>query len=468
MNKSLINIGHLSLLVTTILAIVFYKERVIWVDSGQQVFEMINEDWYKVYVGRYSMVINQTIPLIAIKLGMPLKHILLAYSLSFVFIYYLCFIICVYGFKNTAAGVCIAFTPLLIRQAFGHCISEAWLGVAYSVVFYALLNYYHQWKSKGKWHILLFYTLALLIIAINYFIHPITLFTIGFALGFTYLNNREHKNYHIFILAFLVVAIYLLKFLFPSTGHEDNFFAGVKMADQLLPQLFTLPIIKFLIFAFFKIYIFILIPLLISFLFLLKEKKYLVITFIIFSILFQILICSLAFYKGDGPFALESRLIPLIVMVIIPFAEILKLKKRNYIVISGIMLALVLSYFSLIKEVRITHTKRINHYKSLLAQVEKYPERKFYMDETTNGNSAINSWGSSVETLLLSSLEGKEKSRTIFLVKKGMNVEEGLHYWPCVFLWVPWWVFSKEDALNKKYFDLQCTQYIKIQNPENI
>jgi len=468
MNKSLINLGHLSLLVTTILAIVFYKERVIWVDPGQQVFEMINANWYKVYVERYSMVINQTIPLIAIKLGMPLKHVLLAYSLSFVLIYYLCFIICVYGFKNTAAGVCIAFTPLIIREAFGHSISEAWLGIAYSVVFYALLNYYHRWKKKGWGYIILFYFLALIIITVNYFIHPITLFTLGFALVFTYLNHSEYKSSHIYILTLLVAVVYLLKFLFPSTTHEDSFFAGVKMADQLLPKLFTLPIIKFILFAFFKIYLFVLIPLFISIILYIKNKKWLLMAFVITYALVEVLIASLAFYKGDGHFAMESRLIPLIMTLIIPFVELIKDRKKNYIMIGGIFLVLTLSYISLIKDVKLVHTRRINKYKELLTMVEKYPERKFYMNETIERNSAINSWGPAVETLLLSSLEGKENSRTIFVVKKGMNVHEGLHHWPCVFLWAPWWMFANEEKLNKKYFDLKCTQYLEIKNPDNI
>lgn len=468
MNKALINIGHLSLMVTTILAVVFYKERVIWVDPGQQVFEMINANWYKVYVGRYSMMINQTIPLLAIKLGMPLKHVLMAYSLSFVFIYYLCFIICVYGFKNTAAGVCIAFTPLLIREAFGHSISEAWLGIAYSVVFYALLNYYHQWKKRGLFYIFLFYFLSLVIITINYFIHPITLFTIGFALGFTFLNNREFKSPHIYILSFIVLGIYLLKFLFPTTTHEDSFFEGVKMADQLLPKLFTLPIIKFIAFAFFKIYLLVFIPLLISILLYIKNKRFVLGLFIVAYVFGEILIASLAFYKGDGHFALESRLIPLIMTIIIPFVELLKGKKRNYLLMGGVLVMLTMSYVSLIKDVQLVHTRRINHYKKLLSLVEKYPERKFYMDETIERNSAINSWGPAVETLLLSSLDGKENSRTIFVVKEGMNVEEGLHHWPCTFLWAPWWMFANEEKLNKKYFDLQCTEYLKIQNPDNL
>lgn len=467
MNKALIYIGHITLLVTALLAVIFYKERVIWVDPGQQVFEMINEGGYKIFVGRYSMVINQTIPLIAIKLGLPLKTILISYSLSFVLIYYICFLISVYLFKNTPAGLCIALVPLIIRQAFGHSISEAWLGIAYSGVFYALLNYYDAWKAKGSGFIFLFYLLNIIIIAINYFIHPITILTLGFAIGFTYLNKKAYKAGYIYVVSICVLVIYMLKFLFPANQHEESFFAGLKMADTLLPQILSLPIIKFISFAFLKIYIFIFVPLIISVILYLREKKMILISFVILYALLEIVIASLAFYKGDGHFALESRLIPLCMIVIIPLTEVIRHHKRNWLTIITTITIIGTSFVIMVSEVNKVHTRRIRHYTNLLSSVEKYPERKFYMNQTIGRNSAINSWGSAVETLLLSSLNGKENSRTIFLVKPGMDVKIGLNYWPCVFLWAPWWIFSNEDMLDKKYFDLKCTPYREIENPEN-
>src|SRR5688500_6624249 len=100
MKRHLIILGHLSLIITAILAIYFFKERVLFVDPGQQLFEMINEQNFKVFVGRHSMMINQTIPLIGIKMGLSLKTLMILYSISFVIIYYLCFLLSVYKFKN--------------------------------------------------------------------------------------------------------------------------------------------------------------------------------------------------------------------------------------------------------------------------------------------------------------------------------------------------------------------------------
>jgi hypothetical protein len=462
MKKYLIILGHLSLLITALLAVIFYKERVFFVDPGQQLFEMINEGGYKIFVKRYSMAINQTIPLIAIKLGLSLKTIVIAYSLSFIAIFYLCFVISVYNFKNVAAGLAIAWAPLFIRLAFGHSISEAWLGVAYSVLFYALLNYYDIWKKKGPLFIVLFYFLIILIFSINYFIHPITLFTISFAIGFTYFYKKAYKQPYIYIVALISILPYIYKFIFPSHTHEENFFAGIKIADKLLPHIMHLPLWEFLTISFFKIYFIGAILLLFIGFWTYRKKQLLVLAFIVGFIFFYFIIACLAFYKGDSPFALESRLIPIVFMVVIPFVEYLKEQKRNYIVIIGLMAILTFSFIDLSYQVKLVHTKRLSYYESVLNESQQYPEQKFYVRIPEGKKTPVNSWGSGVETLLLTSIEGKENSRTVIFVKRDLALDEGLKYWPCVFLWVPWYMFYPEEFLNKNYFDLKCTAYREI------
>ncbi len=462
MKKSLIILGHLSLIVTAILAIVFYKERVFYLDPGQQLFEMINTGWFKVYVNRHSMVINQAIPLLAIKMGLPLKYVVIAYSLSFVLIFYLCFLISVYGFKNIGAGLGIAFAPILIRTAFGHSISEAWLGIAYSAVFYAILNYYHQWKIKGRLYIFLFYLLISVVIAINYFIHPITLFTLAFSIGFTYFNKKEYKSPYVYIVALLVLVPYLYKFLFPGHVHEESFFAGIKIADQLLPKIGQLPVYQFFIQGFRTIYILAIILIGVSAIGYLKNKKILPFIFSLVVIVFYFLIACLAFHKGDGAFALESRIMPIAFMVVVVFVEFIKEKKKSYFYIAGISLLLAFSYYDLCKHINTFQSTRIKIYEKLIVEAQKYPERKFYIYYTDEQGPPVNSWGSAAETLMLSSLNGKENSRSIIFVNSKTTLDEGLKYWPCVFLWVSWYLFYNEELINSKYFDLKCTPYREL------
>lgn len=463
MKKSLILLGHLSLIVTAILAIAFYKERVFYTDPGQQIFEMINSGWFKVYANRYSMMINQSLPLMAIKLGLPLKYIAITYSLSFVLLFYLCFLISVYGFKNIGAGLGIAFMPILIRADFGHSISEAWLGIAYSAVFYAVLNYYNQWKSKGSGFIMLFYFIISIIVVINYFIHPITLFTLLFSILLTYFLKREYKSPYIYMVSLIVLVPYLYKFFFPGHVHDGGFFSGLKMADRLILQLTQLPLWKFIITEFQTIYFWGFILLITSAVKYIKRKQLIIFIFSFCFMAFYFIIACITFYEKSNAFAFESRLMPLGFMIVVLFIESIKENKKNIFVISGILLILVFSYHGLYNKVSETHSKRIRIYEKLIAKVQQYPERKFYIYYPSELGIPVNSWGSGAETLMLSSLNGKENSKTIIFIRNDIKIDEGLKYWPCVFMWVDWFRFNDEEKfLNKKYFDLQCTPYREL------
>jgi|GEM_PF-6211535 len=465
MKKLLIISGHLSLLLTAFLALYFYKERVLYVDPGQQVFQMINDGGYTIYAGRYSMVINQTFPLLAIKMGLSLKAIVLTYSMSFVVIYYACFLICVYGFRNIAAGLSIAFVPVVLREAFGHSISETWLGISYSAVFYALLNYYHVWKLRGRPYIILFYFLSAVLIAVNYFIHPITLFTLAFAVGFTWFFRKEFRSPHIYIISGLILCIYLYKFVFPTHEHDESFFAGIKKADVLLPDFVHLELITFFRWAFRQIYLFPTLVLAFFAALYIRKRKWLSLLFVCAFIVFFTIVAALAFYKRDGHMAMESRLMPFIFITMIPFIEIIKDWKKNYILPGSLLAISFLCYGDLVRIVRDVHTLRINTYTEALEDVSSYSERKFYTFRKQEAEVKINSWGSSVETLLLSSLNGPGNSRTIHYFWEGEAVMPEVRQPGCTFIWVPWWLYFDEQKINKRYFNLGCGAYREVQFP---
>jgi len=149
-------------------------------------------------------------------------------------------------------------------------------------------------------------------------------------------------------------------------------------------------------------------------------------------------------------------------MIVVTFIEIKINKKTNYAAFAIISLILIFSYVDLYKQVRSHHTTRIKLYEKILDKTSAYPERKFYIYYTNEQPLPVNSWGSAAETLLLSSLNGKENSKSIVFVSSTTPVDKGLNYWPCVFIWVPWYMFYPEERINKKYFDLKCTEYREL------
>ncbi len=468
MKKPLITLGHLSILITAILAIIFYKERVLFADSGQLIFEMINEGKCKVFLNRYSMLISESLPWLAIKIGLPLKPILIIYSLSFILIYYLCFLLCVYVFKNIPAGLAIAFAPLIIRLAFGQSVCESWMGVAYSALFYAIINHFHVFKKKGPLFLVMFYLLSLFILALNYFMHPITLFMLIFSIGFTLINNKEFRSPHLYILTIATFMVFLLKFLFPGHPYEENYFEGLKHPAKILPFILETPIVLFFARSFFTTYVYFVILLVISGILYFKSKKVLPFVFTITFCLGYIIINALSSYKGDAAYLLETRLIPLVLMAVITFIEIIKEKKAHVFLISGILILLVGSFISLSILVKKVHTKRIETYSYFLKEAEKHSGTKFFVHLPNDRNTPLNSWGSAAETLMLSSLEGSSNSKTIIFINDQMHIEEGINSYPCIFLWLQWRLYANEVYLNKKYFNLNCTKYEELKYPNDL
>ncbi|MDR2407668.1 MAG: hypothetical protein LBE13_06120, partial [Bacteroidales bacterium] len=122
-NKYLI-FGHLTFFVLFILGFIFANERVLFIDSGAQVFEFIRDEGFEIYVKRYSMYLFQILPVLAVKLHLPVSIVIYSYSFSVLIIGYLLWLITVYYLKNQQVGILMLFVILGIRQTFFHAISE--------------------------------------------------------------------------------------------------------------------------------------------------------------------------------------------------------------------------------------------------------------------------------------------------------------------------------------------------------
>ena len=77
-------LGHVVFGVLLVFAVVWAYARVFYIDSAYQLFDIINTGTFSVNDGRYAMVISQLLPLLCLKLHLPLPVIAVAYSLSFV------------------------------------------------------------------------------------------------------------------------------------------------------------------------------------------------------------------------------------------------------------------------------------------------------------------------------------------------------------------------------------------------
>jgi hypothetical protein len=84
-------VGYTVGLIFTVLlgigSVVFYQERMLFIDPAFITFEIINSGWFVFSEHRYGAWVTQMFPLIGSKLGLSLKSILIGYSMSFYLFY---------------------------------------------------------------------------------------------------------------------------------------------------------------------------------------------------------------------------------------------------------------------------------------------------------------------------------------------------------------------------------------------
>src|SRR5262249_39078257 len=114
-------------------------ERTLYIDPAMQLYMMLNADDFIVFANRYSMVVNQVFPWVAMKMGFSLKYILVAYSASFAAIYALAAGVSWKWLKAPAAVLVVAAIPFGVRHAYVHSISETMLAMAYGALWFAWL-----------------------------------------------------------------------------------------------------------------------------------------------------------------------------------------------------------------------------------------------------------------------------------------------------------------------------------------
>ena len=182
-------LGQLMFLFLFVMALLFYLERTIFVDPCYAVFNILYYRDYIVEAGRTAAVFPQTLALLAVKLELPLKVILGIYSISFILLYYLVFLVIAYGFKLDRLALAVPLVMMLgVKYSFFWISTETHQALVYTILFYAFLSWSLSFKPG-----VLFWSIRLIvatgILFLCFYSHPVSLFTVLFVLGFfIYLN----------------------------------------------------------------------------------------------------------------------------------------------------------------------------------------------------------------------------------------------------------------------------------------
>jgi len=455
-------IANIFFLLSAILAVYFYKERILYIDSAFQIFQILNFENFNIEASRYGVVFTQILPLLAIKLGLSLKSILIITSLSFILINYLVFLLCYKVFKEKSVSFIIPATLIVgISHGFFYTFTETYQAIVFLVAFYAWINTKFVELKTIKNNIFNIF-IAFLLFLQSFFCHPVAMFPALIIIGYHIVYYNQFKNIQLYILIFVVVFVSFAKLKLTGTSsYEGELFSNILKSPGLLLALFSHYSAKyFLSRIFLNIYFVTFIFTIVLFIhYILKKKCKLLIYWIISSFVFWCILV-LTFYQGGDDIAMEKVFAPFSLIIIIPFAKEIVFSNNKYklhksLAFIGIV---VLGFIFILKSGNL-YEKRISYMQKILKNTELENTNKFLVEQKKLKPIMRIPWAVSIETLLLSAIETPDNQRTIYVTSNKKDFSDIDITIPNQLFVTSFWLNWQYNSLNKKYFKLKPCKY---------
>ncbi|MBL4651848.1 MAG: hypothetical protein JKY53_03140, partial [Flavobacteriales bacterium] len=233
--KFFVNSAHLIFLTLFFFSLVFYLERVAFIDSSYHLFKLINAESLTFEAGRYGAFLTKWPALLMIKLGASLKIVMLVFSSWFIVWYYLIFLFITYVLNNKTVGIALALSLVTgYGDTFFHCVTETHQALAYCLLFYS-------WFSNPlKLNFAIQLVIGLVIIILAFLSHPISVLVILVLLGFHLVKDNNYKQISNYLFLILLVIIVSLKLIFTDgNSYEGQFFDIKDLAHSFKDRMFN-------------------------------------------------------------------------------------------------------------------------------------------------------------------------------------------------------------------------------------
>lgn len=452
-------VGHLCLIVLLFLAAWFVEERVLLIDSAYQLFHDINHEGILINDNRFSMVLSQMLPWLLIKLHVPLRWIIVAYSVGFVAIAYGCFLLTAYWLKDHKAALLMVFTLLAMNATFFHCISETFQLMFFAPLLYALISS----EKRG----ILYWIALVLTVAAAFFIHPIALFFIVFIIVFHLLDKERFTiDAPTVIVTLLLIVCVVVKVLAGQSGHDASFIPTAETLSNALRNFFHLNSIKFFYAHFWGFYLFPILLWLMTIKGYTHTHRWLKLTFVTLFVLGFFALSVVVYWEGDGPIGMERSYLPLVFFIGLPFLRdelprLCRWQETVFFIILAALLAVSLTSVALRAR---PYSNRLAEIGKIAVQARAEGQRKLIVTRSTAEQIfPVNIWGLALESALYTARDGADQCVTIYMEEDDFDrADTDLYDNPDVFVSVNWWKRWEIKELNPHYFKLPPQGYKEL------
>lgn len=449
-------VGHLGFLLLIAMSIVLSRERVLFVDSAAQLFELIQRGTFVIYDHRYTMAITQLLPLAGIKLGLPLPALVVLYSVSAPLLAYLVFLLLAYRLKDLPLALLLLLPMLCIRHTFFHAISETFSLMIYATLLLALLRH----RCGGIVRIV---GIALCTVACV-FMHPIGMFFVLFLLGYHLLDNWRQPTSAFWVGGAALMAAVVVKLNLPS-GHDATYMPSVTDAlfclahparvavarrwFELLPDLYLYPVALYGV----------------ALVWHLRRRQWLRMGWgLTFSLAF-FLMTAVVYHADEGSVAVERAWLPLVFFAGVPVVcEVAPAlcRRRQAAALLLFAAVLLLAYGKIVDSSKY-YRQRLMALQSVVDYGRREGYRKMVAEaDRFESHFKVRSWATAFETLILSSMQGSKGTVTLYLEEQSPFVDIPDYHVQDAYLAVPWNRLWSYSTLNPRYFRLPLQSTVQF------
>ncbi len=444
-----------------IFSLFYAKERIINSDAGFYLFKLINFGHFNIEHGRYSAFLSQIIILAAIKAGLSLNALVYIYSASFVLLFWMIYLLIKNIFKNQAAALALI---MLISIGIAHSLyrpePESTQGLVYALLLFAVLFHpFERLQPVGRNIVKV--TLSFFIILLCFFAHPITIFPILFIIAFYTIERTAWKTYLPWLLGVFTILLWGAKvILTKDASYEGDKLSGLDILNRNIPHFFSLYSTQYILRRIYKLYLLSSIIYIFLNIFYLRRREYLKCILLNVFVLGFVFVHNLIYYNGGSDIEMDKNLMTANFFLFLPFAfDIFYRRELNTRQRGMIMTVFLIFSMVMILHPSKIYTNRTKYYKSMNERLQTLDGSKFYTEaDHISKDSVLFLWGVPFESLLISSLDGPDHSKTIYPFSENYPLPTDItdpELYICVFFWPRWNVHE----LNRKYFRLPAEPY---------
>jgi hypothetical protein len=402
--------GHFFFLVLFVLSVLYCRER-LFADGAYYLVQLINDHSFAIEHGRFIAVATQVWPWLAVKLGLPLKAVVLAYSAGDILYYYLIFLLVLHVLRDEAGALLLVLLLTLGVMYNFYCpVTELLQGFGLLVLFGALL--------ESRWRVSLAGKLLLLLLAVTIvYSHPLAFLVFFFFLLFKRISGQSEMDFFFILLLTVGACATLFKMYNLDAYDGRKVLYHTDPSHRIYRQLFSLTYMKEFVPFFLKEYWIPVLTAVLVFAAYLRRKATGMAFFAAGSALGYVALMVATHYAPYLSGYSERMYLPLFPIVLIPLVydllETLSPRLRRTTVL--LLFILVLYRLYIIYDFGKTGSERIRVLQALTEQ-SSGGARKLVLSEAKEPCYSIEAgWSLPAETLLLSSLEGKGGTRVLYV-----------------------------------------------------